>query len=77
MTWVLIAIAWLVLAVVVALVVARAVHLANHHSPASWLVDVDRLLPRDGNPRGDSSRRTGLPGPRQPTGDRRPRTPAG
>jgi hypothetical protein len=68
MTWVLIAaLAWLLLAVVVALVIARAVRLADDLSHPSWIDDADRFLPRDGDPRRDAPRRTGLPGPRPPS----------
>jgi hypothetical protein len=68
MTWVLIAaLAWFLLAVVVALVVARAVRLADDLSHPPRIDDADRLLPRDGDPRRDAPRRTGLPGPRPPS----------
>ena len=78
MTWVLIAaLAWFLLAVVLALVVAGAVRLADDQSHPSWIDDADRLLARDGDPRGESPRRTGLPGPRPPSGGQRTRTPAG
>ena len=72
MAWVLIAaIAWFVLAVVVALVVARAVHVADEQFPP-WLDD-DRL-PRDERP--GASHLTVLPGPRQPTDGRPSGSPA-
>jgi hypothetical protein len=75
MTWVLIAgITWLALAPVVAIVVARVVRQANHPSAPPWLDEVDRLLPRDGDPRRDPPGLTGLPAPRHPAGGRRTTT---
>jgi hypothetical protein len=66
MAWVLVAgLTWLLLAVVVALVVGRAVHLAEHPSSPAWLDDADRF-PREAG--FGTSGLTVVPGPWRPTG---------
>ena len=68
MTWVLIAATvWPLLACGVALLVARAVHLADEHTPHA-LMDVDRLLSPSEFPQPVVAR---LPGPRRPARARR------
>lgn len=70
MTWVLVAgIAWALLACGVALLVARAVHLADQRLP-HMLIDADRLTsPTESRPLTPPATR--LPGPRRPARIRR------
>lgn len=78
MTWVLIAgLGWTVLGSGVAVVVGRAIRLANKQSAPIPRTDEVRRLVSVGAPRGPrSSHDPTLPAPRRPTGRRAARTPS-